>query len=211
VRTRFFDDFLISAARTHGIRQVVLVAAGLDTRAFRIAWPPGVRLFEIDQVEVLDYKNSILGPLKATPLCDRSAVGVDLRADWSRALVDAGYRDGEPTAWLLEGLLMYLPDAAVERLLTETARLSRSGSRLGVDTLPRSFLQMRGLIDLYAHRGCPVVFATDDPLGLLARCGWRATPYSPPEEGLRLGRPWPLPLAPDTPRGVMLTAERGTL
>lgn len=209
VRTRFFDDFLLATARTRGVRQVVLVAAGLDTRAFRLDWPPGVRVFEIDQVEVLHYKASILDPLRATPRCERTTVAVDLRADWSRALLDAGYRTAEPTAWLLEGLLMYLPDAAVERLLTETARLSARGSQLGVDTLPRSILlQMRGFIELYTERGCPVLFTTDDPLGILARCGWSATLYTAPEEGVRLGRPWPVPLLPDTPRGALLTAER---
>ncbi|HTF32253.1 MAG TPA: SAM-dependent methyltransferase [Myxococcota bacterium] len=208
VRTRFFDDFLLATARTHGVRQVVLVAAGLDTRAFRLEWPPGMHLFEMDQKEVLDYKASILGPLRATPRCRRTTVAVDLRTDWSRALIDAGYRAMEPTAWLLEGLLMYLPDAAVERVLAETARLSAQGSQLGVDTLPRGFLKMRGFIELYAQRGCPVAFTTDDPLGTLGRCGWRATAYSVPEEGVRLGRPWPLPLTPDTPRGALLTAER---
>jgi methyltransferase (TIGR00027 family) len=203
VRTRFFDDFLLATARTRGVRQVVLVAAGLDTRAFRLEWPPGVRVFEIDQVEVLDYKASILDPLRATPRCERTTVAVDLRADWSRVLLDAGYRTTEPTVWLLEGLLMYLPDAAVERLLTETARLSARGSQLGVDTLPRGILQMRGFIELYADRGCPVLFTTDDPLGILARFGWRATAYSLPEESVRLGRPWP-----DAPRSSLLTAER---
>ena len=208
VRTRFFDDFLLAAVRNHGIRQVVLTAAGLDTRAFRLEWPPGVYLFEMDQGEVLDYKASILNPLRATPRCERTTVRVDLRAEWSKVLVEAGYHATEPTAWLLEGLLMYLPDAAVERLLTEAWRLSAQGSQMGIDTLPRGFLQMRGFIELYLERGCPLTFTTDDPLGLLARCGWRATAYGTPEEGARLGRPWPLPLTPDTPRGAMLTAER---
>jgi len=208
VRTRFFDDFLLATARTRGVRQVVLVAAGLDTRAFRLEWPPGVRVFEIDQVEVLHYKASILDPLRATPRCERTTVAVDLRADWSRVLLDAGYRTTEPTVWLLEGLLMYLPNAAVERLLTEAARLSGRGSQLGVDTLPRGFLEMRGFIELYAERGCPVVFTTDDPLGMLARCGWRATACNLPEEGVRLGRPWPVLLPPDAPRSALLTAER---
>jgi methyltransferase (TIGR00027 family) len=208
VRTRFFDDFLLAAAKMHGIRQIVLVAAGLDTRAFRLEWPPSVHLFELDQAEVFDYKASILGPLRATVRCERTGVAVDLRTDWSRALVDSGYHAAEPTAWLLEGLLMYLPDAAVERLLTETARLSVRGSRLGVDTLPLGLLQMQGFVELYRERGCPVLFATDDPFGLLARCGWRSTVHTMPEEGVRLGRPWPVLLLPETPRGALLTAER---
>lgn len=208
VRTRFFDDFLLAAVRVREIRQVVLLAAGLDSRAFRLEWPTGLRLFEIDQEEVLDYKASVLGPLRATPRCERITVAADLRKEWSRGLVDAGYRATEPTAWLLEGLLMYLPAVAVERLLAETARLSVQGAELGVDTLPPGFLEMRQFIELYAERGCAVAFTTDDPVGLLARCGWRAGLHSTPEEGVRLGRPWPVPLAPDAPRGALLIAER---
>jgi len=207
VRTRFFDDFLLAAARTQRIHQIVLVAAGLDTRAFRLEWPSGVHVFEMDQKEVLDYKASILGPIGARARCKRTTLALDLRADWSPALIDAGYHAAEPTAWLVEGLLMYLPDAAVERLLTETARLSAPGSRLGVDTLPLGLLEQRAFVELYAERGCPVVFATDDPSGLLARCGWRSTLHTLPEESVRLGRPWPVPLLPGTPRGALLTAE----
>ncbi|HME69475.1 MAG TPA: hypothetical protein VKM54_06355 [Myxococcota bacterium] len=105
---------------------------------------------------------------------------------------------------------MYLPDAAVERLLTETARPSARGSQLGVDTLPRGFLQMRGVHKLYADRRCPVAFTTDDPLGLLARCGWCATAYTMPEVGAGLGRPWPV-LPPNACHGAVLTAERAPL
>lgn len=207
VRTRFFDDFLLAATGTRTIRQVVLVAAGLDTRAFRLEWPTGIRLFELDQAEVLGYKAAILDRLGATPRCERSTVAVDLRRDWSQALLDTAFLPREPTAWLLEGLLMYLSGAAVERLLKETAGLSAPKSQLGVDTLALTLPQMQGFIDLYAERGCPVTFTLDDPVGLLARCGWRAKAHRYDEEGTRLGRPWPVAAPP--PRSAMLTAERG--
>src|SRR5215472_3374680 len=201
VRTRFFDDFLLEVTRIRTIRQVVLVAAGLDTRAFRLEWPSGVRLFELDQPDVLGYKAAILDRFGAKPRCERNTVAVDLRRNWSRDLLDTAFLAREPTAWLLEGLLMYLPGAAVERLLKETAELSVPQSELGVDTLALTLPQMQGFIDLYAERGCPVTFTPDDPVGLLGRCGWRAKAYRYDEEGARLGRPWPVAAPP--PRSAM--------
>ena len=132
IRTRFYDDYLTGATRA-GCRQVVLVAAGLDTRAYRLDWPAGVRLFELDSPEVLVFKEAVLGGLRAVPRCDRAAIGTDLLGDWWEALLVAGFRPEEPTAWLVEGLLIYLDAAQAGALLARISALSAPGSRLSCE------------------------------------------------------------------------------
>ena len=132
VRTRFFDDYLLEA----GCAQVVLLAAGLDSRAFRLAWPPGTRLFEVDLPEVLAFKDDVLTARHASPSCERFVVRADLREDWAAALRDAGFDAAVPTAWLLEGLLIYLSYEDAERLLTTVGELSAPGSRVSFEHRP---------------------------------------------------------------------------
>jgi hypothetical protein len=105
IRTRFFDDYLTAAiaARCH---QVVLLAAGLDTRALRLAWPAGTRVFEIDLPGVLSFKDSVLAAQGAVPRCERIKVPADLCTDWTAALAEAGFDRSTPAAWLAEGLLI---------------------------------------------------------------------------------------------------------
>lgn len=129
IRTRFFDDQLIDACSI-GCRQVVLLAAGLDTRAFRLAWPPGVRLFELDLPDVVSFKDAVLAERGAVPRCGRVSLPVDLRGDWPAALVDAGFDRRQPTAWLAEGLLIYLTAEEATRLLESIVALSAPGSQL---------------------------------------------------------------------------------
>jgi methyltransferase (TIGR00027 family) len=129
---------------------VVLVAAGLDTRAFRLAWPSGTRLFEVDLPEVLGFKDKVLAAHGASPSCERVVVRADLREDWAAALREAGFDPAVPTAWLIEGLLIYLSHEEAERLLTTVGELSAPGSRVS-----------------FEHR------AADAPDGLIARA--RAT------------------------------------
>jgi methyltransferase (TIGR00027 family) len=118
VRTRFFDDFLLYACRGVGVRQVVLLAAGMDARAFRLNWPSGTRLYELDRPEVLDAKDEVLTRTDARPACERRTIGTDLgHASWPKALSEAGYRAREPSVWLMEGLLFYLDETAVRSLL----------------------------------------------------------------------------------------------
>jgi methyltransferase (TIGR00027 family) len=128
LRTRWLDDL----CRTADQRQVVLLAAGLDTRAHRLPWRPGTRLFELDTAPVLDLKAAAL---TAPARCERVPVPVDLLADWPAALVDAGFRPEEPTLWLVEGLLLYLPAEARDRLLGRLRDLSAPGSRAGIEDL----------------------------------------------------------------------------
>lgn len=145
VRTRFFDDYLTHATREEAVGQVVLLAAGLDTRAYRLAWPPGTAVFEIDQPQVLAFKDRVLAGHGTRAGCGRRAVGVDLRGDWPAALTQAGFDPGEPTAWLAEGLLPYLPETAERELLDRVADLSAAGSRVAIhDSRDLTALQRDG-------------------------------------------------------------------
>lgn len=127
VRSRFFDEYFRDAS-TAGIRQVVILAAGLDTRAFRLRWPEHVELFEIDQPKVLEFKDSVLAEQGARAGCARHVVPTDLRADWPEALLRAGFDPQRPTAWLAEGLLPYLPATTAQALFGHVHRLSAVGS-----------------------------------------------------------------------------------
>jgi methyltransferase (TIGR00027 family) len=209
VRHRFFDDFLTRQA-SRGIRQVVLIAAGLDTRAFRLSWPAGVHLFELDQPAVLTYKEEVLGNARAAARCHRHLVPADLRGDWPSALTDAGYRRTERVAWLAEGLLFYLPETTVNALLDATAALSVAGSTLGTDTMSAATLghhSRRAWVSYYASVGAPFIFGTDHPGELLGRHGWRPAlhPYS--DVARQLGRSWPSPVLPG-PKNTLITATR---
>ena len=115
VRTRYFDDFFAEATAA-GIRQAVILASGLDTRAYRLDWPDGTVVYEIDQPQVIEFKTRTLADLGAAPSADRRTVGIDLRDDWPAALRAAGFDPTQPTAWIAEGLLVYLPPEAQDRL-----------------------------------------------------------------------------------------------
>lgn len=134
VRTRFFDDFFTSAGKA-GIRQAVILASGLDTRAYRLVWPTGTVVFEVDQPGVIEFKSGTLADLGAQPTVDRRTVAVDLRDDWPQALRDSGFDSTAPTAWIAEGLLIYLPPDAQDRLFDNIAALSAPGSRLATEQM----------------------------------------------------------------------------
>ncbi len=137
VRTRFFDDFFLDATQA-GVRQAVILASGLDSRAYRLPWPAGTVVFEIDQPKVIEFKSQALADLGASPTADRRTVSVDLRDDWPAALRAAGFDDTAPTAWSAEGLLVYLPPDAQDRLLDNITELSAPGSRLATEYHPDS-------------------------------------------------------------------------
>ncbi len=134
-RTRFFDAFFHEATRA-GIRQAVILASGLDARAYRLDWPTDMTVFEVDQPEVIAFKTKTLADLGATPTTDRGTVAIDLRNDWPAALVEAGFDRSRPTAWIAEGLLGYLPPEAQDRLLDNISALSADGSRLATEAIP---------------------------------------------------------------------------
>jgi methyltransferase (TIGR00027 family) len=137
VRTRYFDDFFLDAAKA-GIRQAVILASGLDTRAYRLPWPAGTTVFEIDQPEVIEFKTRTLADLGAEPTAQRRTVAIDLRDDWPSALGEAGFDAGIPTAWIAEGLLIYLPPEAQDRLFDNVTALSAPGSRLATEQMNMS-------------------------------------------------------------------------
>ncbi|HEY2193760.1 MAG TPA: class I SAM-dependent methyltransferase [Actinomycetospora sp.] len=131
-RTKFFDEYF-AAATDRGIRQVVVLAAGLDTRAQRLDWPEGTVLFEVDQKLMIDFKDEVLDAKDAVTRCDRRAVRADLRDDWPAALEAAGFDPTEPTAWLTEGLLPYLPPEAQDALMRAIDERSAPGSEWAIE------------------------------------------------------------------------------
>jgi methyltransferase (TIGR00027 family) len=205
IRTRFFDELLLHAARAGRVRQVVLLAAGLDARAYRLPWPLGTRLYELDQPAVLAAKAATLSDLGAEPVCERHTLGVDLaQTGWADRLCEAGYDPGAPSVWLAEGLLMYLDAPAVHRLLRATAELASVGSWLGADLFSTVILTsplLRPLVTLMAAQGAPWHFATDEPEALFAQAGWTAAVTEAREAGARYGR-WPFLISPRRLRGV---------
>jgi methyltransferase (TIGR00027 family) len=132
VRTRFFDDFFVQAGES-GIRQAVILASGLDTRAYRLPWLADTTVFEIDQPQVIAFKTRTLADLGAEPTAERTTVAIDLREDWPAALVEAGFDPKLPTAWSAEGLLVYLPPDAQDRLFDNIVALSAPGSRIATE------------------------------------------------------------------------------
>ncbi|MCV7444734.1 class I SAM-dependent methyltransferase [Mycobacterium paraense] len=159
IRTRFFDDFFMAAA-DDGIRQAVILASGLDARAYRLPWPAGTTVYEIDQARVIDFKTTTLAGLGASPIAELRTVPVDLRHDWPAALRAAGLDPSQPTAWSAEGLLPFLPPDAQDRLLDNITALSPAGSRLATENLrgPSDAVQimadrMRDVTDQWREHG----------------------------------------------------------
>lgn len=159
VRTRFFDEFLAAAIREVETPQVVLLAAGMDARAFRMQWPPGTRLYEVDLPEVLESKEELLTHTDAAESCERRVVGTDLAADgWVRDLGEAGHNAEKPTVWLAEGILLYLAEPEVRGVLAGVDRLSAPKSRLGADLVNRDmFLSPSGwpILEAFSWLGSP--------------------------------------------------------
>ena len=135
IRTKYFDDFFAAAADA-GVRQAVILAAGLDARSYRLPWATGTTVFELDQPQVIEFKSRTLADLGAAPSATLISIGIDLRDDWPTALEDGGFDTAAPTAWIAEGLLGYLPPAAQDRLFDAITALSAPGSRLATDWVP---------------------------------------------------------------------------
>ncbi|MEW9556023.1 SAM-dependent methyltransferase [Nonomuraea sp. NPDC050783] len=190
LRTRFFDDHLVGA----GHPQVVLPAAGLDSRAYRLPWPPGTRLFELDLPELLAFKDGVLARLGARPRCERVPVPADLREDWPAALRAAGHDPAVPSAWLVEGLLIYLTAAEAGELLARVGDLSAPGSSLAFEhdagAAARLMRAARAWPSL-RHMGALWKGGLgEDAAAWLAARGWRPRVVSRAELARRYGRPW---------------------
>ncbi len=185
VQTRFFDDFFTSAGQA-GIRQAVIVAAGLDSRAYRLDWPSGTTVFEIDLPRVLEFKANVLGEHGAAPKARRREVAADLRTDWPAPLKAAGFDPREPSAWSVEGVLPYLTDDAQSTLFTRISELSAPSSRIAIGALGSRLdheqlealetshpgVNMSGDVDFSALTYEP----EGDPAEWLAAHGWSVEP-----------------------------------
>jgi len=143
VRTRFFDDFFVDAGAA-GIRQAVILASGLDSRAYRLPWPDGTVVYEIDQPQVIDFKTTTMTSIGASRAAEHRTVAIDLREDWPKALRESGFDVSAPTAWSAEGLLVYLPPEAQDRLFDDIAALSAPGSRLATEYHPDAAASIGG-------------------------------------------------------------------
>jgi methyltransferase (TIGR00027 family) len=201
IRTRFFDDYLLDAC-VEGCRQVVILAAGLDTRAFRLSWPGGMRLFELDTPEVLTFKDQVLAQREAIPACQRVTINADLRQDWPAALVQAGFHPAEPTAWLAEGLLIYLTQDERDQLLDRIRQLSARGNWLAIEYNSEYMSQtaVQLMSDSISEPSSPdgALLKTlwqsgtqEDPTTWLGRHGWQAHVYDASERAQSYGRPLP--------------------
>jgi methyltransferase (TIGR00027 family) len=193
-RARFYDDYFAEATGA-GIRQVVIVAAGLDSRAYRLSWPAGTTVYEIDQPEVIEFKTSTLSKIGAEPTAEHRTVGIDLRQEWPAALQAAGFDSAQPTAWLAEGVLIgFLPPEAEVRLLDNVRALSAKGSRLAADygtvtgTSEQAQEQAQQATEVWRRHGLDLDIAgltypgehTDVSAHLEAH-GWDATRFALPE------------------------------
>lgn len=214
IRTRWFDDYIAETVKPG--TQVVSLGAGLDTRAYRLDWPDGVTLFEVDYPAPLSYKHEHLAPTSATQRCDTRAVPVDLAGDWAAELSKAGFRSGTSTVWFAEGLLFYLPQALARDVTTTAATLSGPGSRLAADLIGTGifrFRYMRTFLGRLEAAGSPWVFGTDDPSGFIESCGWHVvTENEPGHPAANYGR-WPEQASPVTfrnlPRSYLVSAVLG--
>ncbi len=211
VRSRFFDDFFAQAASD----QVVLLASGLDMRGYRLDWPAGTTIYELDMPKVLDFKSDML---KDTPSAvDVRYVRIDLRDDWPAALLAAGFDTGRPTAWLAEGLVPFLPEDATVGLFANMHRLSASGSVMAVEHVENNNVREMTQSDIMGVMKERFGFSLEDlwledkkydPADWLTERGWTVTSEFAEQFGDRHGRPFPPDMAPFTPF-LLTTASLG--
>jgi len=222
VRTHFFDEFFTAAAGA-GIRQIVILASGLDSRAYRLPWPAGTTVYELDQPKVLEYKAATLNQHGATPKAPRREVPIDLRFDWPKALREAGFDPSVPTAWLAEGLLMYLPADAQDRLFEQVTELSAAGSRISAETVGIHAADRRERMRERFGR-LAAQFGIDDTFDVgeltyedpdradvavwLDEHGWQSTAVTSQDEMRRLGRAVELADTDGDSFATFVTAEK---
>jgi len=201
VRTRFFDDFFLEATSS-GVQQAVILASGLDSRAYRLSWPDGTVVYEIDQPKVIEAKTAAMTGIGATPTAERRAVAVDLRDDWAEALRGAGFDATKPAAWSAEGLLVYLPPEAQDRLFDEITALSAPGSRLSTEYHPDSGASLgeraNALGDAWRAHGFDVKLSDlfydgerKPVIDYLTALGWQVHARTRPEVFAHYGREFP--------------------
>ena len=210
-RTRYFDNFLCRAA-AEGVHQVVIVAAGLDSRAYRLPWPEGTIVFELDQPKVLEFKREVLAEHGDLPKAERREVAVDLREDWPTALRDNGFEAARPSAWVAEGLLPYLPAAAREQLFCGITGLAAQGSHVAVEemtTLDEADIEAKRADERASGRNrfFTLVYNEEyrDAVQWFGEPGWDVEVTLLTEYLQALGRPLP---PPESDGGQMLASGR---
>jgi methyltransferase (TIGR00027 family) len=209
VRTRFFDDFFTGAAPAAtsgpgaaGPSQAVILASGLDARAYRLDWPAGTVVYEIDQPKVIEFKNATMSAIGAAPTAERRTVSIDLRDDWPAALRRNGFDETQPTAWIAEGLLVYLPPEAQDRLFDDITALSAPGSRLATEYHPNPGASIgeraQAIGDRWKKHGFDINLADlfypgerNPVVDYLAGQGWQVTARARPEMFETYGRKFP--------------------
>jgi methyltransferase (TIGR00027 family) len=221
VRTKYFDDYLVTATGT-GVRQVVILASGLDSRAYRLPWPTepaGTVVYEIDQPQVIEFKTRTLADIGAEPTATRRTIPIDLRGDWPAALKAAGLDTSAPTAWLAEGLLIYLPPDAQDRLFDNITSLSVPGSTIATEFVPGivdfDVERAQGMSNPFREHGVDIDMASlvytgdrNHVLDYLAAKGWNVAGVTRAHLFIRNGLDVPAP-EDDDPLGEIIFISGG--
>jgi methyltransferase (TIGR00027 family) len=197
LRTRYFDD-LVQRAAADGLRQFVLLAAGLDTRAYRLSWPAETVIYELDQPPVLAYKEIVLAEAQASHACDRRAIPADLTGPWFDKLCKAGFDADTAACFLLEGFLYYLPSEDGAAILDQVTACAAVGSVTGFDVVNSDMLTSeytRPWLEMQVAAGAPWIGVLNDPVAFLAARGWRAELSQAGQADAHHGR-WKLPVLP---------------
>lgn len=209
VRTAFMDE-KFNKAINEGARQIVIVAAGMDSRAYRLNFPEGTKVFELDQPEVLKYKSDKLSGAK--PHCQHKTIEVDLREEWPKKLMEAGFNPGARTLWSVEGLLMYLSEEEVITLIKRINTLASTNDVMLFDIFTRDLLEapyMEKQLEFLAKLGAPWKFGTNDPESFMKKLGWSVSMIQPGEYSPER---WPFPVAPrhvpNIPRSFFIEAHK---
>jgi methyltransferase (TIGR00027 family) len=209
VRTAYMDEKFNEALKS-GIRQIVMIASGMDSRAYRMKFPEGTKVFELDQAEVLKYKREKL--INVKPTCERREIEVDLRVEWQNKLVEAGFKKGERTLWMVEGLLMYLEESQVIMLFERINSLVSKNDISLFDIFTRNLLEashMQKQLSFLASMDASWKFGTNDPEEFMKKLGWSADLIMPGEYAPER---WPFPVAPrhvpNVPRSFFAIATK---
>ena len=209
IRTAFMDSKIESALK-EGVRQFVFLAAGMDSRAYRMTFPHGTKIFELDRKEVFNYKQEKLKNIK--PKCERITLAVDLKLEWNKQLIDAGFKTHEPTLWLVEGLLMYLEETQVINLINRINQLASKNDIMLFDILTRTLIEapyMQNQLKFLESIGAPWYFGVNEPEEFMKKFGWdsfatQAGEFAPTR--------WPFPTVPrsvpNVPRGFYIEARK---
>lgn len=178
IRTRYYDEAIVKAAGKLEIDQVVLLGAGMDTRAFRLEWPQPTTVYEVDQPSVCEHKESVLKAQNAEARCTRRMVAANLENDWVTPLLETGFDRTRPAAFIMEGLLPYLPEPAIPDVFAALGEVACEGSWLGADMASVEYLESemaQPFLTKWQEMGCPLHSGVADPIEFLANFGWQGS------------------------------------